>query len=66
MKPVIALAAVVFTLVAVVHVHRLLFGWEVVVNGMVMPMWTSVVGAVFTGILAVLLWRECREDGKAR
>ncbi len=60
MKPVITVAAIVFTLVAIVHVHRLLFGWEVVVDGMVMSMWTSVAGAVIAGTLAVLLWRECR------
>ena len=60
MKPVIAVAAIVFTLVAVVHVHRLLFGWEVIVDDMVMPLWTSVAGAVIAGVLAVFLWRECR------
>ncbi len=60
MKPVMTVAAIVFTLVAIVHVHRLLFGWEVVVDGLVMPMWTSLAGAVIAATLAVLLWLECR------
>ncbi len=60
MNPIVIIAAIVFTLVAVVHLHRLLFGWDVIINGMAMPMWTSVAGAAIAGILAGLLWREGR------
>jgi hypothetical protein len=60
MKPVAGIVVGVFTLIALVHVHRLVFGWMVVINGTVMPMWTSAAGAVIAGSLAFLLWRESR------
>lgn len=50
----------VFTLVALVHAHRLIVGWEVIANGVIMPMWTSVAGMLIAGGLAFLLWRESR------
>jgi hypothetical protein len=59
-KPFTAIAIVIFSLVAVLHVLRLIFGWEVVINGLVMPMWASVVGLIVAGGLAVMLWRESR------
>lgn len=58
MKPFTTIAIVIFSLVAVLHVLRLIFGWEVVINGMAIPMWVSAVGFIIAGGLAVLLWRE--------
>jgi len=40
----------------------LIFGWEVVINGLVMPMWVSVVGFIVAGGLAVMVWREARTE----
>jgi len=60
-KPFTTFAIVVFSLVAVLHVLRLIFGWEVVINGLVMPMWVSVVGIIVAGGLAVMVWREARQ-----
>lgn len=60
MKPVARTAMFVFTLVALVHAHRLIVGWEVIANGVIMPMWTSVAGMLIAGGLAFLLWRESR------
>jgi hypothetical protein len=57
-KPFTTFAIAIFSLVAVLHVLRLIFGWEVVINGLVMPMWASVVGLMIAGGLAVMLWRE--------
>jgi hypothetical protein len=59
-KPFTAIAIVIFALVAVLHALRLIFGWEVVINGLVMPMWASVVGLIVAGWLAVMVWRESR------
>jgi hypothetical protein len=59
-KPFTAIAIVIFSLVAVLHVLRLIFGWEVVINGLVMPMWVSVVGIIVAGGLALMVWREAR------
>jgi hypothetical protein len=60
MKPFTIIAIVIFALVAAVHVLRLILGWEVVVNGTVIPMWVSVAGIIIAGGLAVLVWHESR------
>ncbi len=62
MKPIVSVAVLVFGLVALTHLHRLIVGWEVVVNGTVMPIWTSVAGVLIAGGLAVLLWWESRRE----
>ena len=51
-------AVVVFVLIAVVHVLRLLLDWYVVVAGVSIPMWVSLLGLVIAGGLAVMVWRE--------
>lgn len=60
-KPFTMLAVLVFAIVALVHLLRLVFGWEVTINGAVMPVWLSVLGLVIAGGLAVMLWRESRK-----
>ena len=60
-KPFAAIAVGVFALVALLHVLRLVFGWEVTLQGSVVPMWVSGLGAVIAGGLAVMLWRESRQ-----
>ncbi len=60
MKPFTTIAIVIFSLVAVLHVLRLIFGWQAVIDGLVIPMWASVVGLIIAGGLAIMLWRESR------
>ncbi len=67
MKPFTAVAVVVFTLVAVLHVARIVLGWKVIigesvvaVGGTAIPMWVSYLGAVIPAVLAVMVWRESR------
>jgi hypothetical protein len=60
MKPFTTIAIAVFTLVAVVHLLRLVFGWEVVVTGYVVPVWWSALGLIVAGGLALMVWREAR------
>jgi len=60
MKPFTAIAAIFFALVALLHIARLVKGWEVVVDGVTIPMWVSPLGIVIAGGLAFLLWREAR------
>ena len=45
-------AGTVFAVVAVMHVLRLISGWEMAFAGWAMPIWLSVVGVVFAGWLA--------------
>lgn len=60
MKPFTTLAIAIFTIVAVVHLLRIILEWEVVIQGTVMPMWASYLGLIVAGGLAFLLWRESR------
>ena len=58
MKPFTTLAVVVFSVVAAVHLLRLALGWAVTIDGLVVPMWVSVLGAVIAAAFAYALWRE--------
>ncbi len=60
MKPFTTLAIAVFTIVAVVHLLRILMGWEVTIQGAVVPMWASYLGLIIAGGLAFMLWCESR------
>jgi hypothetical protein len=44
----------------VAHLVRILLRVEVTASGTVVPIWVSAVACVFTGVLAILLWRESR------
>ena len=58
MKPFTTIAVIVFAIICVFHILRLFLGWEAEINHMVIPMWISIVGAVFSGLMAVMLWKE--------
>jgi len=60
MKPFTTIAVALFTLVALLHLLRILMGWRVLIQGAVVPMWVSYLGLVVAGGLAFLLWRESR------
>jgi hypothetical protein len=60
-KPFTTVAVVLFALIALMHLLRLVLGWEVTVNGMVLPKWASGPGLVITAWLALMLWREARK-----
>ncbi len=47
------LAALVFTIVAVLHAARLFYGWPVVIGSTQIPMALSWVAVVVTGLLAL-------------
>ena len=44
-------AGAIFTLVGVLHVLRLLLGWEAVIGGWEVPHWVSGLAAVLAGCL---------------
>jgi hypothetical protein len=60
MKPFTALAVIIFALVALVHLFRLIWGFEVVVGGTMLPQWVSLPGLIIAAGLAIMLWRESR------
>jgi hypothetical protein len=60
-KPFTMLAVLVFVLVALLHLFRLVFGWEATINGASVPMWASILALMVSGGLAVMLWQESRK-----
>jgi len=60
-KPFTTVAVVLFATIALVHLLRLLLGWEVTVNGMVVPKWVSGPGFAIIAGLALMVWREARK-----
>jgi hypothetical protein len=60
-KPFTRIAVVVFSLVAFMHLLRLFFHWQVIVNNMIVPQWVSVPGLVIAGALAFMLTREAKK-----
>ena len=46
------ISGVVFAVIAVLHLARSLMGWDMVINGAMMPMWVSWVGVIVFGYLA--------------
>jgi hypothetical protein len=59
-KPFTTIAIIFFAVICIFHILRLTLGWEAEVAHMVIPMWISAIGAVFSGLLALMLWRESR------
>jgi hypothetical protein len=62
MKPFTTIAIVIFSLIALAHLLRIVFKWEVIANGISIPLWPSAVAAVILGVLAYMLWRENRPE----
>jgi hypothetical protein len=60
MRPFTVTAIVVFALIAIVHLHRLVAGWDVTVAGFAIPVWPSALAVVVFGGLAWMVWREAR------
>lgn len=58
MKPFTMVAVVVFSLVALLQLLRVVLGWEITVNGILIPLWASVIACVVAATLALMLWRE--------
>ncbi|MBI2840733.1 MAG: hypothetical protein HYX75_20640 [Acidobacteria bacterium] len=54
------LAIGIFVLVAIAHLSRIIFAWQVTVGTQVIPMWISVVGVFVPLLLVVLAWFENR------
>jgi hypothetical protein len=51
-KNYLKVTGIIFTIVALLHVLRLLSGWEVRIGDLEIPYWASVLGAVVAGFLA--------------
>lgn len=58
MKRFTSITVVFLGLLALLQLARLMLGWEVVVNGVDIPVWASAIAAVIAAGLALMLWRE--------
>ena len=60
MKTSTTLAIVFLGLLSLLQLVRVLLGWSVIVNGVSVPIWASVVACLIAGALALMLLRESR------
>jgi hypothetical protein len=51
-KTFVTVAAVIFALVALLHLLRLVTGWSIVIDAWTVPMWVSWIGLVVAGGLS--------------
>ena len=59
-RPFTLIAAIIFGIMALLHIYRLFTDFQVVLGSHVMPQWLSIVGILVTGILSIGLFRESR------
>jgi hypothetical protein len=57
-------AAIVFSLVALLHLARIVFGWSAVIGGWSVPMWLSWVALVVSGALAYFGFSLVRQPAR--
>ena len=60
MKPFTTIAVIVFILLCLAHVLRLIFGMEVRIGSYDIPQWISIVGILFAGLMAIMVWKESK------
>jgi hypothetical protein len=60
MKPFTVITIVVLSLTAILQLTRFTLEWEILVNGITIPVWVSGITFVVSGGLAAMLWRESR------
>jgi hypothetical protein len=60
-KPFTIIAIFLFSLIALLQLLRFVLGWEVMVNGVTVPVWASGAAFVLLAGVAVMVWREMRK-----
>ncbi|MFQ5937114.1 MAG: hypothetical protein ACE5LB_11985 [Acidiferrobacterales bacterium] len=56
-KPYCAVSGTLFSVVALAHLMRLMYGWHIQVDDLAVPMWVSWAGLFIPGLLAVWAFR---------
>jgi hypothetical protein len=54
-KPFTTITVIVFSLIGFIHLLRLFFSWEVIINGTILPVWISAPGFFIASGLALML-----------
>jgi hypothetical protein len=60
-KPFTSIAVAVFVLVALLQLLRVVMGWDVAINGILIPPWASIIVFVIAAALAFKVRREMRQ-----
>lgn len=58
MKPFTTIAVIVFVVLCVGHIVRLVLDVAARVGSYDIPQWVSIIGALFAGLMAIMLWKE--------
>ena len=58
-------AAIIFSLVALLHLARIVFGWSAVIGGWSVPMWLSWIALIVTGALAYFGFSLARQSSRS-
>ena len=59
-RPFARIAAALLAVICVLHAIRAFKALPITVGPMTIPVWMSIVAAIFTGLLAVMVWREAK------
>lgn len=59
-RPFTMIGAIIFAIVALLHLYRLFTDFQVILGSHTIPMWVSYFGVAVPGLLAVMLFRESR------
>ena len=62
MKRVTRIVVFLLAAISIQHLLRLIFRWEVIVNGIRIELLLSIIGCIVPAVLAVLLWLENKDD----
>ena len=61
MKPFSKIASILFALVALLHLARVIFDNQLLIDEFEVPMWVSIVGFIVPAILSFGLWKESKQ-----
>jgi membrane protein implicated in regulation of membrane protease activity len=61
MKPMTKIASVILALVALLHLARVLFKTNVLIDTFELPLWVSMLGFTVASLLSFGLWRESKQ-----
>ena len=59
-KSYLLITAIVFSIVGVVHLLRIVRGWEIAIGGWTVPMWVSWLGLIVSAVLAYFGFTHAR------
>jgi len=59
-KPFTLIAAIIFLVMALLHLLRLFRHFQIVIGSHPLPYWASIAGALIAGLLSLGLFREAR------